>query len=366
MADQSKDIVEKVRLDEGNRTERFWTATVIPALLSRNSFQGVRLFLELIAQDGGRVPFEDRQEGKGVSLIVDELCREQWNYENLQLTTELWFARDFSEHTEFAVPDVVLRLRKDYLIVVEAKFFQRVKESAIKQQLDRQKETVGDIVKVYPDIRYVHYCFLHGGADPVGDNIGAHSRVTWKDVWAKFKGTSGSSSGSPEEDYFVKILGRAIENYDEEFSRVGTDDRAEYYVDKFNLVDLLGALGQRREEAFIGLGVGSPATAEETLSQLVSAAKEEMSHLQRSIREDAKSFPARPKFLCERKYDNQSAIEYLFVHSSQGYKVDYVNGSGDDKTKNTSWLDGARFVQILTQLTLPERHKSKKRGELPE
>lgn len=356
MTNQSKDVVKEVRLDESNRTERFWTATVIPALLSKQSFQGVSLFLELIAQDG-KVAFDSQPDGGRVSLTPAELCRGPWNYDNLQLTTELWFARDFSKTTEFAVPDIILRLHNKYLIVVEAKFFQRVKEAALVRQLDLQKKTVADILKTDKGIHYVHHCFLHGGADPVGDSIGTHSRVTWKDVWAKFKDASGSSGGSSEEDYFVKILGRAIENYDKEFSK---GDRAEYYVDKCNLIDLLGLLGHRRGEAFIGLGVGAPATAEETLSQLVSAAREEMGYLQRSISEDGKSFRARPKFLCEEKYDNQSAIEYLFVHSSQGYKVDYVNGSGDDKTKNGSWLDGTRFVQILMQLTMPERRKSKK------
>lgn len=361
MANESKEVIEDVRLDEGNRTERFWTATVIPALLSRNSFQGVRLFLELIAQDGGKVPFEERQQGKPVSLTVDELCREQWNYENLQLTTELWFARDFlarpfTEHTEFAVPDVVLRLHKEYLIVVEAKFFQRVNESALAQQLGLQRKTVADIVKKYPEIRYVHHCFLHGGADLVGNNIGAHSRLTWDQILTKFKDASGPSAGGSEEDYFLKILEGAIKRYNNNFRK---GDHAEYYDEQCNLVHLLERLGQRQEKGFIGLGVGSPATAEETLRQLVSAAKEEMGYLQQSINIDSKSFPARPEFLRQQKYDNQSAIEYLFVHSSQGYKVDYVNGSGDDKTKNRSWLDGATFVEILTELT-------KKRGQSPE
>lgn len=120
-------------------------------------------------------------------------------------------------------------------------------------------------------------------------------------------------------------------------------------------------LGHRRE-AFIGLDVGAHATAEDTLNQLVCAAKEEMGRLKQSISEDAKSFGARPKFLCQEKYKNQSAIEYVFVHSSQDYKVNYVDGSGDDKTKNKNWLDGARFVQILRELTvMPESQKSEKR-----
>ncbi len=350
-----------LRLDESSRTERFWTATVVPALLSKQSFQGVSLFLELIAQADGSVAFDIQPDGVRVSRPLADLCRGPWSYDNLQLTTELWFGRDFSKTTEFAVPDIVLRLHKEYLIVVEAKFFQRVKEHELVRQLDLQRKTVADIVKTDPDIRFVHRCFLYGGADQVGDSIGTHSRVTWRDVWAKFKGASGSSGAGFEEDYFVKILGRAIENYDEEFPPVGTGVRAEYYVDKFNLVDLLGVLGHRREEAFIGLGVGCPASGEETLSQLVSAAKEEMGYLQQSIGDDAKRFPARPKFLCEAKYDNQSAIEYLFVHSSQGYKVDYVNGSGDDKSKNANWVSGTRFAQTLTQLTIPESQKSNKR-----
>ena len=206
-----------LRLDESSRTERFWTATVIPALLSKQSFQGVSLFLELIAQADGKVAFNTQPDGRRVSLTPAELCRGPWNYDNLQLSTELWFARDFSKTTEFAVPDIVLRLHKEYLIVVEAKFFQRVKEHELVRQLNLQRRTVADIVKADPDIRYVHHCFLHGGADSVGDSIGTHSRVTWRDVWTKFKGDGGSNGGSFEEDYFVKILGRAIENYDEEF-----------------------------------------------------------------------------------------------------------------------------------------------------
>jgi hypothetical protein len=364
MTDQSEDVIEEVRLDEGNRTERFWTATVIPALLSKNSFQGVLLFLEVIAHDG-KVAFDTLPNRKRVSRTPAELCQGDWNYDNLQLTTELWFARDFlardfSEHTEFAVPDIVLRLHKEYLIVVEAKFFQRVNEAALVKQLEAQRKTVAEIVKTYPDIRFVHHCFLHGGADPVGDNICTHSRVTWKDILAKFKGTSGSSGGSSEEDYFVKILERAIMRYDKEFAN---GDHAEYYVDKYNLIDLLvrlGRLDHHPEETFIGLGVGTPATAADTLNQLVCAVKEEMGRLKQSISEDAKPFRARPKFLCHEKYKNQSAIEYLFVHSSQDYKVDYVNGSGDDKTKNKNWLDGTRFVQILRQLTMPESQKSEK------
>ena len=45
------------RLDENNRTEKFWTATVLSALISDNGFEGLNAFLHLLGGDSGTFLF---------------------------------------------------------------------------------------------------------------------------------------------------------------------------------------------------------------------------------------------------------------------------------------------------------------------
>ena len=338
-----------MRLDESNRTEKFWTATVLPALLAQQNFVGISVLLDLIGNEKHTVPFDEHPSGKKQMIPLNELCPAKWNYDNLQLSTELWYARDFSKNKEFAVPDVVLRLCEKYLIVIEAKFFQRLKETAIKDQLGAQRKTIEDILKTQKDIKYVHHCFLHGGADKVS-NVNADSIITWKEIFEAFRDQNTlSNTDSSNDDYFLQILQNALERYDKEFPPT---KNPEYFVDQVDFIDLIGLLHKHGEDSSVGLGVGSPKTAEETLAELVSAIREEMSIL-KNLSNEGGEFKMRPAFLREKGYKGQSAIEYLFIHSSQKYKVDYTDGSGDDKSKNKKWVDGARFLNTLKQLTTP-------------
>jgi len=45
------------RLDENNRAEKFWTATVLSALISDNGFEGLNAFLHLLGGDSGTFLF---------------------------------------------------------------------------------------------------------------------------------------------------------------------------------------------------------------------------------------------------------------------------------------------------------------------
>jgi len=165
------------RLDENNRTEKYWTATVLASMIMESQFGGLKTFLSLLKDDSGKLPFKDRNNKK-LHIDFKEFVKADFKYENVQLSTELWYGRDFSENKEYAVPDITLVLMDKYLIVCEAKFSRRIQENAIVRQIYLQKQTINDILK-NSEIQYVHHCLIYGGSEKFTQIKGVDSIITW-------------------------------------------------------------------------------------------------------------------------------------------------------------------------------------------
>ena len=327
------------RLDGNNRTEKFWTATVLTSLIADDQFAGVKVFLDLLKSSSGQVLF--RRPNMQDVVEIGEFGENAWTYENFQISTELWYSRDFSKTGEFAVPDVILLLNNKHLIVCEAKYFQRVKVEKIEEQVFLQKKTITDIIKNYTDIEYVHHAFIYGGSEGFDSIKGIDSIITWEDIYKAFLAQKG------KEQYFVKVLAEGLKNYKREFPK--QNRKGNYYMRTFDFIDVIGECRANSHKIFVGIGTAG--TAEATLEGLIAGAKEELNVLRDLHKNEPQRFKHRPEFLKDVKYKYRSALEYLFKHSNQPYKVDYTDdGSGDDKSNNPKWIDGYSLLNMLKKL----------------
>ncbi len=327
------------RLDENNRTERYWTATVLTSLIADEQFAGVSAFLNLLKAPSGKISF--RKSNTQETTEINDFGEDNWGYENIQISTELWYARDFSKNKEFAVPDVILLLKNKYLIICEAKFFQRVKVEKIEEQVFLQKKMIEDILNTHTDIKFVHHTFIYGGSEEFEHIKGIDSIITWEDICDTFQVLKSN------KHYFVKVLSEGLKKYKKEFPKQTI--QGNYYINSLDFIDLIVECGSQSNSVWIGLGTAG--TAENTLKTLITGAKEELKILKEEHKNSPHRFKHRPEFLKDTKYKHQSALEYLFKHSNQKYKIDYVvNGSGDDKSNNLKWIDGYSFLQMLKSL----------------
>lgn len=327
------------RLDENNRTEKFWTATVLASLIADNQFAGVPAFLNLLKDSSGNIIFNKSNSNE--TIKIDDFKEDNWGYENFQISTELWHSRDFSKSKEYAVPDIILLLKNKYLIVCEAKLFQRVKVEKIEEQIYLQKQTIKDILNTHEQIEFVHHDFIYGGSEKFTKIKGVDSIITWENIFKEFQSARG------KESYFVKVLAHGLEKYKKEFPEHTKQET--YYSDTLDFIDLLALCGVRQNEVFVGIGTAG--TAEHTLNTLITGIKEELNILKEEHKKNPNKFKYRPEFLKEEKYKYQSALEYLFKHSNQPYKIDdVIEGSGDDKSQNPKWIDGYSFIQKLKNL----------------
>lgn len=331
-----------VRIDENNRTEKYWTATVLPALLAINNFKGIEIFLKSISQNCNLVFINADKNNQ--TYEIKKILPENISYDNIQISTELWYARDFLENEKYsAVPDLIIIIENKFMIVVEAKFFMQVKQSAIEKQIDNQKTTIGYIRNNYSEL-LVHHCFIYGGFEKFENLKNVNSIITWGKILEEFKKELGKNSN---KNYFINVLERGIENYTKEIEDKNKEAKDKYYVDLFDFIALIQCLKTKRENTYIGFSVGED-SGENTFRQLIEAIKEEMRIL-RDI--NIEKFKKRPEFLKKEKYNNQSAIEYLLKHSGYDYKVDYLDGgSGDDKSKKPNWINGNQFYYLLKEL----------------
>jgi hypothetical protein len=212
-----------MRFDDIVRSERYFTATLLPAILFHDGLGGLDAFLALLddaARDG-----EMTQHDRLDKVVPRPRGKPTWSKKSVEVITEFHIARDlrFARllHTEAApsveaekrsAPDVVIVL-DDELVVCEAKFFDAPSMSKLNAQLRLQRRQIRYLLSLRPDLRiYRHVAIL-----PVKFDVQPECDVvlTWEQVADLATTVLGSTH------YVTARLRAAIKFYQKNFGDRG-------------------------------------------------------------------------------------------------------------------------------------------------
>jgi hypothetical protein len=176
-----------------NRKERYYTGTVLPAILADNRFLNLDLFLGMcglpdvtVGQDNPWIEFVT-EYGFAESVFTPEAKAQ---FPRAPVTRE--------------TPDVIIA-GVDWLVVVEAKMFHRPGKGSLTTQFDAQKPVVEAIRNgLGIDPSRVRHGFLL--VDEASAPDGADFVITWADIIDAYRGIG--------PDYWVEALSRAVDAYD--------------------------------------------------------------------------------------------------------------------------------------------------------
>lgn len=146
------------RFDDCVRSERYFTATLLPLILFHDDFRGLRRLVELIEQ---RTSTE--HDGHGA---VRAKRAPDYRFDDVELITEFHIARDLSHYggvlaaadagasgpEKRDAPDLVIMLGRE-AIVIEAKFFVMFSLADLQQQMHSQRRQVRHLFAARPELR---------------------------------------------------------------------------------------------------------------------------------------------------------------------------------------------------------------------
>jgi hypothetical protein len=202
------------RFDDVVRSERFFTATLLPGILFHNNLQGVRHFVQLI----------DEKAKKEHNARGDQVAKGTRNYNNfddVQIITEFHIARDLSyaglrlspagvraeedDKERRDAPDIVIIAGQE-LVICEGKFFSDFNSTTLKAQLLSQRRQIAHLFLNRQEMRaYRHVALLSEKVDE--SEIEADAIVTWPDICGLAQELMGP-------DHYVTIrLREAVKRY---------------------------------------------------------------------------------------------------------------------------------------------------------
>jgi hypothetical protein len=198
------------RFDEVARTERYFTASILPHLLMSDNFAGLKALFNHL-----------------------EICPENHDSEEFEVVSELDPLRDgsvynstvkslFNEYGRMAVPDLFLRWGKS-ILVVEAKFFTDPVFDSIGEQIGLQKKAIESVREqtIYNDKFSINYLILainsHEETKAV-NKAECFLFKTWSEITEVLKKCFERSTGNSEDiHYGINLLEASISRARKEF-----------------------------------------------------------------------------------------------------------------------------------------------------
>ena len=238
------------RFDDRVRSERYFTATLLPAILFHDNFRGLRAFLALIEDRAilrNGLPTERGPDGKAVSRPQRTLT---WSPETVELMTEVHIARDLVQFPspsgrealdteKRVVPDLVIVLDGE-LVVCEGKFFSKYNLNTLNEQLHSQRRQIGYLCNDRPELQvYRHVAILPYSQSPDPD---CDVVLTWDEI-----GDLAASVLTPAH-YVTKRLRAASKC----LSPLNGSGRTTNYEGKLSLDAVLDLCRQHGDDVLIG------------------------------------------------------------------------------------------------------------------
>lgn len=177
---------DNLRFDDLVRSERYFTATLLPAVLFHNDLEGLRRFVELVEKKATteRNPSGDRVP-KGATT---------YGFQNVEVMTEFHIARDLKfarltpeeanaepneeDEPKKDAPDVVI-LAGQELVVCEGKFFSDFNIGVLNKQLRSQRIQVRYLFQNRQIRAYRHVAIVPFVPTT---NIDADVMLTWDNI----------------------------------------------------------------------------------------------------------------------------------------------------------------------------------------
>jgi hypothetical protein len=288
------------RLDDINRTERYFTSTLFGGLLLHADTQGVTRFLEWLIENE-EVKLNVVENSKiSFPLVLSPIVPE-----HIEVITELNIKRDLKYYnqtdgivaSDFSdkqnVPDVVI-VYGETLIVIEGKFFvtsQSAKD--IDAQLLLQKEEINLMIKYYDGgIKYWSHIYL--GPDKEIQLQNCDSILDWNDIEQFSKDLLG------QEHYITQRLYFANKRYMDFTQSIPGNN----YSGKCSYTEIVALCSKEKSDILVGFSGG--------LNKLRKTSMEEL-----SIRR---------------------------------FKYDFKNNLHGKKT-SSNWINGNVFLDIISQMS---------------
>jgi len=211
MTNTTENFEKSMRFDDLIRSERYFTATLLPVLLFHNDLQGVEQFVNLV---------EEKATGQHDQTGIQRSKRAtEYDFKDVEVITEFHIARDLKakglelepmaasedgERERRDAPDLVI-IAGHGLVVCEGKFFSNFNWPDLKNQLTSQRGQISHLLRHRPQIRaYRHVAILP--ENPAID-IGADAVLTWDDIRVLAEKLVGP------EHYVTARLRNAVKRY---------------------------------------------------------------------------------------------------------------------------------------------------------
>jgi hypothetical protein len=210
-----------MRFDDLVRSERYFTATLLPAVLFHNNLDGVRSFTDLVEQ---KATTERNQSGERVKPKGTV----NYDFQDVEVITEFHIARDLTfarlppedanaeaseeDEPKKDAPDVVIVAGRE-LVVCEGKFFSDFTVQELNKQLCSQRVQVKLLFgkKLLFENRQKIRAYRHVAIVPFVPTIEIDADVvlTWNDIRNLAETLLG-------KDHYVTVrLRKAVERYEE-------------------------------------------------------------------------------------------------------------------------------------------------------
>jgi hypothetical protein len=207
MTDSSSNVQ---RYDALVRTERYFTATLLPAILFHDNLRGVEQFLDMVDE---RAKTERDKLGE-----PQPKAHPGYDFTNLQVITEFHIERDLTfagmqlelvKGQKRDAPDVVIVAGKE-LIVCEGKFFSEFGRLDLNEQLLSQRRQVRHLFRHRPDLRaYRHVAILPAVLE---GHVDADAVLTWADIGDLAENLLGAAH------YVTQRLREAVKMYNQQLA----------------------------------------------------------------------------------------------------------------------------------------------------
>ena len=205
--------IDSIRIDDICRTERYYTATLLPFILLNDNFSGLLAFLETLASRGVQAVKVGNQEP---TLLW---CGEEFNH--VELVTEMDIVRDTKfysswldgldkvavDKSDMLRPDVVIIINS-LLLVVEGKFFGKMQpRQKAKEQILAQRKIIEDIILQFPGYEFDRYCHIYLSPENhfKPGEIECQAVLTWEDIRQLSERVIGA------KHYVTRRLAKAID-----------------------------------------------------------------------------------------------------------------------------------------------------------
>ena len=181
------------RFDDIVRTERYFTATILPAILLHDEFAGLRRFLELVGQ---RAP---RPRGATGVVLTTDIALPPVVAATVEIVTEFFITRDLKAAsklptppsepanaldpdgpTRLDAPDLVIVVG-DQLVVCEGKFFGLCNPVTLNQQLRSQRRQIELLFKSRPTLKFYRHIAILPFAFSQG-KLECDTTFTWAEM----------------------------------------------------------------------------------------------------------------------------------------------------------------------------------------